>query len=85
MDALSQMPNLTFLHIYGTEQRLPFSAEELANELHGLTRVALTRAIWDIDRTGQEIQTLKWPRWKIKFFAESDFHNPDDAWLYRYH
>jgi hypothetical protein len=79
------MPNLKFLHIYGTVARLPFSPEELALELKGLTRVGLTRALWDIDRSGPEIQTFKWPRWKIKFFTESDFEDPDDAWLFKYH
>lgn len=85
MNTLSGMSGLKFLHIYGTYMRLPLSAEELAMELKSLTMVGLTRALWDIDRTGPEIEVLKWPRWKVKFFAESDFHDPDDAWLFKYH
>ncbi|KAJ3572112.1 hypothetical protein NP233_g3297 [Leucocoprinus birnbaumii] len=85
MNALSAMPNLEFLHIYGTYSRLPFSPEELAMDLKGLRRVGLTRALWDIVRNGPEVEALKWPRWKIKFFAESDFDDPDDAWLFKYH
>lgn len=84
MDALSVMPNLTFLHVYRTYMRLPLSAEELAIELKSLTMVGLTRALWDIDRTGPEIQVSKWPRWKVRFFAESDFQDPDAAWLFKY-
>lgn len=85
MNALSALPNLQFLHIYGTYSRLPFSPEELALDLKGLRRVGLTRALWDIERNGSEFEGCKWPRWKIKFFSESDFDDADDAWLFKYH
>ncbi|KAF9446523.1 hypothetical protein P691DRAFT_673428 [Macrolepiota fuliginosa MF-IS2] len=85
MTKLSCMENLEFLHIYGTYLRLPLSVEEVAMELKNITTVALTRAVWNIDRTGPDIEMVKWPRWKIKFFAESDFLDPDYAWLFKYH
>ncbi|KAF7782724.1 hypothetical protein Agabi119p4_2100 [Agaricus bisporus var. burnettii] len=84
MDFLSPMPNIRFLHIYRTAERLPVSVEELALELKGLTMIGLTRGIRDVDRSGPEIQITKWPRWKTKFFVESDFQDPDFAWLLKY-
>jgi hypothetical protein len=49
-----------------------------------LKLLGLTRGMRDIDRDGPEIQITKWPRWKTKFFVESDFQDPDFAWLVKY-
>lgn len=84
MNALSAMPNLRFLHICSTYLLLPFSPDEISMDLQRLERVGLARDLWDIDRSGPVIQTHKWPRWKVKFFTESDFGDPDDAWLFKY-
>jgi hypothetical protein len=84
MDALAVMTNIQFLQIYRTAERLPLAVEELASELIDLKLLGLTRGMRDIDRDGPEIQITKWPRWKTKFFVESDFQDPDFAWLVKY-
>ncbi|KAF9529719.1 hypothetical protein CPB83DRAFT_852050 [Crepidotus variabilis] len=84
LDAIASMPNLSFLHLYGTISRLPILLEDLAAENKQLQMIGLNRAIWDIERVGHGIVTNKWPRWKIKFNVEEDFLNEDDAWLFHY-
>ena len=64
--------------------RLPVLLEDLVNEATSLEMVGLNRALWTIDRVGDEVIVDKWPRWKIKFCVEEDFFCEDDAWLFKY-
>ncbi|KAF4620778.1 hypothetical protein D9613_000855 [Agrocybe pediades] len=84
VDTLAGLPDLTFLHLYGAFTRLPVLLEDLVYEAKGLQMVGLNRALWAIDRVGDEVITEKWPRWKIKFCVEEDFYCEDDAWLFKY-
>lgn len=46
--------------------------------------VGLNRALWDINRVGDELFFDKLPRWRIKFAVDEDFLCDEDAWLFKY-
>lgn len=84
VDLLATFPKLTFAHFYGAFHRLPILLIDLATEVPKLELVGLNRALWNVDRSQQELELKKWPRWKIKFCVEEDFAFEDDFWLFQY-
>ena len=79
MNTLSAIPSPRFLHICGLDYLS--SPNELSIDLQSLGKVLLTWVVWDIYRSGSMIETHKWPWWKAIFLTESDFEDPNDAWL----
>jgi hypothetical protein len=84
IDYLADLRHLTFVHLYSTFGRLPLLLADVASEIPGVEMVGLNRALWNVDRSGGELELKKWPRWKIKFSTKEDFLCEDDYWLFQY-
>ncbi|KAF5326060.1 hypothetical protein D9611_000283 [Ephemerocybe angulata] len=84
VDILATCRHLTFAHFYGIFNRLPLLLIDLATDVTSLKMVGLNRALWDVDRSGPELELKKWPRWKIKFASEEDFECEDAYWLFQF-
>ncbi|KAF9012544.1 hypothetical protein BDQ17DRAFT_1232571 [Cyathus striatus] len=86
VSALEVFPRLSFLHLSSVEDLvMPLMVESLASDMKQLDLLGLNHALWNIERSAEEVTLHRWARWKTRFCVEEDFDNEDDAWLYRYH
>ncbi|TFK23144.1 hypothetical protein FA15DRAFT_656930 [Coprinopsis marcescibilis] len=85
IDALNELHELAFVHLYGIRSRLPLTLQDFS-PAKNVKLLGLNRALWDVVRGGTEVdfELRKWPRWKIKYCTEEDFEDEDYYWLFKY-